>query len=259
MTRLQIIEQRELLGKDFKIYGDIENPLFLAKDVADWIQHSKVSMMLKSIDEDEKVKVSNLYPGSNQESWFLTEDGLYEVLMQSRKPIAKKFKKQVKLILKDIRKHGAYLTDNKIEEVLLSPDTIINLATQLKEERQLNEKLQVELVEASEKTRYLDLIFESPDDLLITQIAQDYAMGAPTFNKLLRSLGVQRKVNGQWVLYRKYMGKGYIKSRTHSFTDSKGKSRTNVTTTWTQKGREFLYRKLKENGHLPIIEQEEAS
>ena len=67
MTTLQIIEQREVLGKDFKIYGDYENPLFLAKDVAEWIEHSNARMMLQSVDDDEKV-VKNAYtPGGNQE------------------------------------------------------------------------------------------------------------------------------------------------------------------------------------------------
>ena len=96
MNNLQVVEQREVLGKEFKIYGDFENPLFLAKDVAEWIEHSKSDVMLKSVDDNEKVKVNNVYvdgrTGGNG-VWFLTEDGLYEVLMQSRKPIAKEFKK----------------------------------------------------------------------------------------------------------------------------------------------------------------------
>ncbi|WP_300902281.1 ORF6C domain-containing protein [uncultured Clostridium sp.] len=105
---LTVIDERELLGKEFRIYGTWENPLFLARDVAEWIEHSAVHMMMKNIDEDEKVRniVSTL--GGNQEMWFLTEDGLYEVLMQSRKPIAKAFKKEVKAILKQIRRTGAY-------------------------------------------------------------------------------------------------------------------------------------------------------
>ncbi len=72
---LAVIDERELLGKHFRIYGDFENPLFLAKDVAEWIEHSDSVKMIKSIDEDEKVR--NIVPtlGGNQESWFLTEDG----------------------------------------------------------------------------------------------------------------------------------------------------------------------------------------
>lgn len=108
MTSLTVIKQQELFGKDFKVYGDTENPLFLAMDVAAWIDHSRSSEMLKTVDVDEKLKQTILASGQNREVWFLTEDGLYEVLMQSRKPIAKKFKKEVKHILKEIRKTGAY-------------------------------------------------------------------------------------------------------------------------------------------------------
>lgn len=104
MNQLQIIEQRTVLEKDFKIYGTADEPLFLAKDVAQWIEHSDVSMMMKAIDSDEKLIQTMLVSGQNREMWFLTEDGLYEVLMQSRKPIAKKFKKKVKAILKSLRK-----------------------------------------------------------------------------------------------------------------------------------------------------------
>lgn len=100
-------------------------PLFLAKDVAEWIEHSNASAMLQSIDEDEKrlIKMGSL--NNAYSALFLTEDGLYEVLMQSRKPIAKQFKAEVKVILKSIRKHGGYLTPDKVEEVLLSPDIVV--------------------------------------------------------------------------------------------------------------------------------------
>ena len=106
---LTVINEQEVLGRHFRIFGTVENPLFLAKDVAEWIEHSNPRMMLQAVDDDEK-GVRNVYtPGGVQESWFLTEDGLYEILMQSRKPIAKQFKKEVKKILKSIRKNGAYI------------------------------------------------------------------------------------------------------------------------------------------------------
>ena len=114
-NELKIIDKRELLGKQFKIYGDLENPLFLAKDVASWIEHTNVTKMLLNIDDEEKLVLkipsNNLLEGlqKNTEYTFLTEDGLYEVLMLSRKPIAKEFKKEVKKILKLIRKTGIYL------------------------------------------------------------------------------------------------------------------------------------------------------
>ena len=118
---LQIINQQEVLGKNFTIYGTLEEPLFLAKDVADWIEHSKSSVMIDTVDDDEKLRETIFTSGQNREMWFLTENGLYEVLMQSRKPIAKQFKKQVKQILKSIRKHGMYAIDNLLD----NPDMAI--------------------------------------------------------------------------------------------------------------------------------------
>lgn len=74
MNNLQVINQQEILGKDFKIYGTLENPLFLAKDVAEIIENKNVSQMLNVVDEDEKA-IYNVYTlGGNQDAWFLTED-----------------------------------------------------------------------------------------------------------------------------------------------------------------------------------------
>lgn len=111
-AELQIVTEQEVLGRNFTVYGTAEEPLFLAKDVAEMIEYdrSSVHKMLNTVEEEEKVRKIVPTPGGVQESWFLTEDGLYEVLMQSRKPIAKQFKKQVKAILKQIRKTGAYMS-----------------------------------------------------------------------------------------------------------------------------------------------------
>ena len=102
---LQVIDKRNILDHEVTTYGDLENPLFLAKDVADWIGYdaSSVNKMINNVDEDEKLKGIIFRAGQNREMTFLTEDGLYEVLMQSRKPIAKQFKKKVKQLLKDLR------------------------------------------------------------------------------------------------------------------------------------------------------------
>lgn len=110
---LTVINEQEVLGRHFRIFGTVENPLFLAKDVAKWIEPSDVSTMMRNVDPDEKVTNNVCTPGGVQTSWFLTEDGLYEVLMQSRKPIAKQFKKEVKKILKSIRKNGAYIRNQE--------------------------------------------------------------------------------------------------------------------------------------------------
>lgn len=115
---LQAIKNEMILGKEFCIYGDKDNPLFLAKDVAEMIEHSNVSKMLSNIDEDEKQLIQIGTLTNSYSAWFLTEYGLYEVLMQSRKPIAKQFKKEVKEILKQLRMTGVVITESATEEAI---------------------------------------------------------------------------------------------------------------------------------------------
>jgi anti-repressor protein len=168
MEKLQIIEQREVLGKEFKIYGDFENLLFLAKDVAEWIEHSNTRVMLNTVDENEKV-VNNVYTlGGVQESWFLTEDGLYEVLMQSRKPIAKAFKKEVKIILKTIRQNGMYVTDKLLDD----PDLAIKAFTKLKEEREKRKALETQIEEDKPKVLFANAVETSKSTILIGDLAK---------------------------------------------------------------------------------------
>lgn len=153
MGELKVIDERIVLEKEFRIYGTVENPLFLAKDVANWIEHSKTSMMLDGIDEDEKLRETIFTSGQRREMWFLTEDGLYEVLMQSRKPIAKQFKKKVKEILKSIRKHGMYATD----DLLNDPDLMIKAANKIKEEREGRLKAESQVKELTDKVVKLSI------------------------------------------------------------------------------------------------------
>lgn len=124
MSNMVVIKETEVLGRMFKVYGTVEEPLFLAKDVAEVIEYSKtsegyynVSMMLRSIDDDEKITINIVDSETNRarNQWFLTENGLYEVLMQSRKPIAKAFKKEVKKILKALRLNQVELVNTTNE------------------------------------------------------------------------------------------------------------------------------------------------
>ena len=172
MKELKIVLKQDVLGKEFKIYGDYENPLFLAKDVATWIEHSDVSTMIRNVDDNEKVTNIVCTPGGNQEAWFLTEDGLYEVLMQSRKPIAKQFKKRVKEILKSVRKHGGYLTPQKLEEALLNPDVLIRLATELKTEREKRMELEEKVEQDKPKVLFADAVSASDDCILVGELAK---------------------------------------------------------------------------------------
>ncbi len=107
-NELKVIHTEEILGREIEIYGTKEEPLFLAKDVAEWIEHSNPTEMLRTVDEDEKLNSTILSAGQQRRVSFVTEDGLYEVFFQSRKPIAKQMKKVVKQILREIRQTGEF-------------------------------------------------------------------------------------------------------------------------------------------------------
>lgn len=123
---LQVIYTDNFNGHTLDVYGSFDNPLFMARDIAEMIDYSKtnqekwnVAKMLKMVDEDEKIKGipnGNTLINSGTKVWFLTEHGLYEVLMQSRKPIAKEFKRAVKNILKEIRLNGYYMAGELVQE-----------------------------------------------------------------------------------------------------------------------------------------------
>lgn len=171
MDKLQIIEQREVLGKEFKIYGDFENPLFLAKDVAEWIDYgiSNVSKMVKSIDENEKIITRT----NNTSATFLTEDGLYEVLMQSRKPIAKAFKKEVKTILKEIRKNGGYIatSEKDSDEEIMARALLVAQRTIERKNEKIKE-LETKIEEDKPKILFADAVETSKTTILIGEMAK---------------------------------------------------------------------------------------
>lgn len=150
---IERINTSVLLGKNIDVYGSAEEPWFKAKDVADWIEHSDASKMVKNIDEDEKGTKIVPTLGGNQKVLMLTEDGLYEVLMQSRKPIAKQFKKGVKRILKELRRNGT-VTTNAVPRTYLESLKALVKAEEEKERLALENKQQQFLIE--EKAQQLD-------------------------------------------------------------------------------------------------------
>lgn len=253
-----------------------DEPWFVGKDVAKILGYANTKdALLKHVDDEDKLGSQITTSGQKRNMVVVNESGLYNLILgaskqgknQEIKEKARQFKRWITHeVLPTIRKHGAYMTNEVIEKTLTSPDFIIQLATKLKDEQEArlelekeNSQLNLELAAATEKTTYLDLILESPDDILITQIAQDYGFSAVKFNRILNELRIQRKVNKQWVLYSRYMGKGYIGSRTQNYVDSKGQERTSITTTWKQKGRKFLYETLKKHGYLPLVEQDDLA
>ena len=240
MNEIKVINEQTVLGKNFRIYGDFENPLFLAKDVAEWIEHSKVSIMLESVDDDEKIKkiceVNNSYFTSfkarkTQEMWFLTENGLYEVLMLSRKPIAKQFKKEVKKILHQLRTKGGYITEKGLGEILDNPDYLMELINE-SGKRLVEMRKRAEIAENKN-----NLLMHSEKSYTITEIAKELGYNsAIEFNKLLHEDEIIFKQNGTWVPYSQYSKCGYFEIKQSILENEIVVYNLRV----TQKGREFL-------------------
>lgn len=126
---------------------------------------------------------------------------------------------------------------------------------QIEEQQKQISYMSTEIIEMKKKTDYLEVILSSRGTVTTTQIAQDYEMSAKAFNKVLSDLKIQHKVNGQWILYAPYVSKGYVHSKTVNITHKDGRPDTVLNTEWTQRGRIFLYEKLKVADILPLIER----
>lgn len=255
---------------EVRVTGTNENPYFCLADVC-----KALELTPKGVKQRLEDEVISNYPiedsmGRTQQALFVNEDGLYDVVLDSRKPEAKKFRKWVTgEVLPSIRKHGAYATSVTIDKIINNPDYGIQLLKTLKEERRAKEEanqraitaenevlaLNKEILSMQPKVSYCDLILQSKSTMTITQIAQDYGMSAKAFNILLRNFDIQHKVNGQWILYSKHLPQGYVSSRTVDIAHYDGHHSTKLITVWTQKGRLFLYDTLKSHGYLPTIEQ----
>lgn len=263
MSELQIFKNQEFGEiRSLEINGE---PYFVGKDIANILGYERSDNAIRShVEEEDKLTHQISASGQMRNMTIINESGLYSLIMSSKLPIAKKFKRWVTSdVLPQIRKHGAYLTDKKIEEVLTNPDTIIRLATDLKREREEKKKLQLEntqnrqiIGELKPKADYTDKILKSKNTMTVTAIAKDYGMSAIELNKILHDLKIQYKQSGQWFLYEKYQRCGYTHSKTTEYIRRDGSVGSNLNTEWTQKGRLFLYDKLKEHGIIPTIEKE---
>lgn len=195
---------------------------------------------------------------------YIPEQIFYKLAMKANNDVAKTFQDKIAYeILPSIRKHGAYMTEQTLEEALTNPDFLIKLATELKAEQEKrkhleahNLRLAVDNQIMQPKAEYYDMILRSKSLVAISQIAKDYGMSANEMNSMLHEFGIQYKQNGQWLLYRKYDKEGYVHSETFNFKHKDGKADVKMLTKWTQKGRLFLYDLLKKNDIVPVIEKE---
>lgn len=199
-NQVQVLKQTELFGQQFTVYGSIQEPLFVASDVATMINHPNTSELVKLVDDDEKLTSTILRAGQNRDVWMLTENGLYEVLMQSRKPIAKQFKKGVKQILHEIRTTGGYIattstmTDTEImaKAILLANNTIEQRNERIKELEDTNEKQTSTIARLQPKAEFADAAFKAEGKVDIGQAAKILGLpfGRNTLFKKLKEKGV---------------------------------------------------------------------
>ncbi|MCP4103035.1 MAG: phage antirepressor [Lentisphaerae bacterium] len=172
-----------------RVINKNEEPWFVAKDVCDVLGFKYASDATKYLDEEEKALINNpsFTSNPNGDVSIINESGLYSLILRSRKPNAKKFKRWVTgEVLPSIRKHGAYATPDTIENMLTDPDSMIKVLTALKQERKEKEKL-------IPKAAHSDLVCDSESLFTTTQIAKRLGTGAQSLNKFLIYKGILRQ------------------------------------------------------------------
>jgi anti-repressor protein len=232
-------------------------PWFVGKDIAENLGYKDTSSALKRhVDEDDKLSRCFTDSGQSREMYIINESGLYSLILSSKLPQAKKFKKWVTgEVLPSIRKHGMYATD----ELLDNPDLFILVLEELKRERQEKLILKQQNLEMRPKASYYDIVLSCKEAVAITVIAKDYGWSARKMNKKLHELGVQFKQGKIWLLYQDYAEEGYTCTKTHAYPIGNGEMGSRVHTYWTQKGRLFIYDLLKSEGYVPLIEMKEVA
>lgn len=245
-------------GQQVRIVTIDNEAYFVGKDVADILGYANNrDALVKHVDDEDKQTSQIATAGQKRSMTVINESGLYSLILGSKLPQAKDFKHWVTSeVLPTIRKHGAYMTPAKIEEVLTDPDTIIQLATQLKQEREGRLIAEQKVNELTPKATYYDKVLSDKSLVTITQIAKDYGMSGRAMNRKLHELKVIYKQGQTWLLYAKYQKTGWTHSETVMVPKKDGTEKAVLNTKWTQQGRLGLYELLKSNDIIPLIEQD---
>ena len=211
--------------------------MFVAKDVCDCLEITKYRDATSRLDSDERGSVKLDTPGGKQDIAAINEYGLYNLVLSSRKPEAKEFKRWITHdVIPAIRKTGSY----SISIPKSLPEALRAYANEVESHnatKAIVAQQEQQIAEFKPVKDYVDKILSSKSCLTITQIAADYGMSAQELNKILHEAGLQRKVGDQWILYKQHMSKGFTKSETFTFCRSDGRLDSKITTKWTQKGR----------------------
>lgn len=247
---------------DIRTAGTAEEPMFCATDICSALGYKNTSKAVSdNVDEEDRYN-QQLERGGVMT--FVTESGMYSLILRSKMPNARQFKHWVTSeVLPSIRKTGGYIatnanmTDAEIlaKAVLVAQTTIDKRNERIRQLEAENGEQKTLIAQMQKGNDYLNTILQSTGTVTTTQIAQDYGLSAMAFNKKLNDMRIQHKVNGQWILYSGHQAKGYVHSKTITFYRSDGRPDTKMCTEWTQRGRLFLYDALKEAGILPVIER----
>ena len=268
MEQLQIFKNAEF--GEIRTIEEDGKVLFCGSDVAKSLKYVRPNDALRQHCR-YTVKRSIPHPQSKTktiEMLFVPEGDIYRLVSHSELPSAERFESWVfDEVLPSIRKNGGYiagqeaLSDDELmaKALLVAQNKIVerdNCIASLETEVKVKEQI---IGELKPRADYTDKILKNTGLVTMTQIAKDYGMTGQAMNKLLHELGVQYKQSGQWLLYSKYQGMGYTHSETVDITRSDGRPDVKMNTKWTQKGRLFLYNLLKENGIVPVIEQNDVA
>ena len=247
--------QNEAFGK-IRVLQKEGQPWFVGKDVALALGYANTSKAVTT-HVDAEDRVAEMIPTAQNgklvsKTFIINESGLYSLILSSKLPAAKSFKRWVTMeVLPAIRKYGAYITPDTLAQMRDDSDFAEELLEHLSAERAKNSTLMGHIATLQPKAQYYDTILQSSKAIPISIIAKDYGMSAFAFNRLLHELGVQYRIGGTWLLYKAYANCGYTVSKTY-LVDGKEIS---VHTCWTQRGRMFLYDILKWYGILLGAEQ----
>lgn len=229
-------------------------PWFVAKDVAQILSFDHTPTMTRTLDEDEKGVHIIHTPGGDQRMTIINEPGLYSVILKSRKPEAKQFKRWITHeVIPSIRKHGAYMTPEKIEEVLTDLDTIIKLATTLKEERQKRLEAEKTIEQQKPKVLFANAVETSESSVLIGELAKilrqnGIDIGQNRLFRWLRENGYLCKQRGEnYNLPTQYaMDRGWFEIKKRTINNPDGSVRVTRTPKVTGKGQIYFVNKFLE-------------
>lgn len=236
---LTVIDETEILGKKIRMYGSIENPLFIASDVAKWLGERDGYTVSRKVEDEEKVTQIVCTAGGNQKTTLFTEDGLYEACMRSRKEIAKPLKKEIKKYLKSIRLTGAAIPQGREEEMVeyyfsgLSSDLQGKIVNELMEK---NKELQ----------QFYDDLINTDGVMSINTCAKELGIGEYKLFSFLRGKKVffynKDMVN---IPYERFRREGKFVVKETQCHDGKYRAVTYV----TKKGLDYIRKLLRKNGY----------